>query len=198
MSDYYIPPKKEIKTFTDFYDRCSKLYDMYEPWFFLQGFECFTNFEGNEIDKGCWYCKIKLKEHTHVILAFQYGGDVDYPFVTYTDWAQCDIAITPRGFYTECEEYDDLGCAFYDMVNGYSRYKIRSVNDLLLISEKNQHDSALYYDNLSLLEAIDYIHAEPKFKGKTIDIIQRRPHGDEILYRATMPKEEDLSPSDAK
>ena len=76
---YYIPPKKKIKTFSDFEERCFKLYDMYEPWFFLKGFQCFTNFEGNQIDKKCWYCIVKLNEDTHTVLTFQPGGNIEHP-----------------------------------------------------------------------------------------------------------------------
>lgn len=190
--DYYIPPKEKIKTFRDFEKQCFELYDMYEPWFHLQGFDCFTNFKGNEIDRDCWYCTVKLRsEHpTHTVLTFQPGDDIDYPFAVFSDWAECDFITSwsPLGFYTECKEYYDITCAFYDMVQGYSRFHIRALHDLLMISEKGDHEHAVF-DEHSLLSGIDYILTDPKFKGKTMDIFQNKPVGEELLYRTTVPIE---------
>lgn len=185
---YYIPPTKKIKTFSDFEERCFKLYDMYEPWFFLKGFQCFTNFEGNQIDKKCWYCVVKLNEDTHTVLTFQPGENIEHPFVVFSDWAKCDMGAGSRGFFTECEEYDDLACAFYDMVQGYSRYHIRYAKDLVMIGEKGKHKEAVFGD-WGLLEAIKIIHTDEKYKGKTMDIFKEGFTGEELLYRATIPNQ---------
>ena len=98
------------------------------------------------------------------------------------------MGVGPRGFFTECEEYDDLECAFYDMVNGYIQYYIRYKNDLVRIGEKGKHDEAIFGD-WGLLEAIEKIHTDEKYKGKTVDIFKEGFIKDEILYRTTIPNE---------
>ena len=78
--------EKKKMSFAEFYDKCDKLYCKYEPHFFLQGCEIITNFDRNEIDNGCWYCIVKIREHVYTVLAYDHTGDSeDRPFVVNAD-----------------------------------------------------------------------------------------------------------------
>ena len=57
-----------------------------------------------------------------------------------------------------------------------------------MIGEKGKHKEAVFGD-WGLLEAIKIIHTEEKYKGKTMDIFKEGFMGDEMLYRAAIPKQ---------
>ena len=163
--------KNKKMTFEKFYKECNNLYNMYEPHFFLQGCEIFTNFEGNEIDNGCWYCVVKIRDHVHTVLAYDHTGDSDDDaFVVNCDWSLQGCA-NELGYYAECKDFDNLEEAFYFMVQEPSRY-YQNCTNFVTIEDKNVPEE-IYgrRDGCALIKGIEFIKEhEDWFTGKTMQI----------------------------
>lgn len=163
-------------TFEEFYKECDNLYCMYEPHFFLQGCEIITNFERNEIDRGCWYCIVKIREHVHTVLAYDHTGDSeDCPFVVNCDWSFVAIApgsIANLGYFAECKDFDNLEEAFYYMVQEPSSYYQNSTNCVCIIDKENPEEVYAYKGRCGLIEGVGLIKEhEDEFSGKTMQIV---------------------------
>lgn len=177
--------KTKFKNFQEFRRECECLYDMYEPHFLLQDYEIITNFEGNEIDRGCWYCIVKIRENVHTILAYDHTGESDdNPFVIYCDWSQQPSVVGKSGHFTECKEFSNLEESFHFMVQEPSRHYIRYGEDCVLISEKDKYEAVFdYQEGFGLLDSIKLINSDDFYKGKTIEIYQPKSYGRTVLYQ---------------
>lgn len=168
--------EKKKMSFAEFYDKCDKLYCKYEPHFFLQGCEIITNFDRNEIDNGCWYCIVKIREHVHTVLAYDHTGDSeDRPFVVNADWsfiAAAQGGIANLGYFAECEEFENLEEAFYYMVKEPSRYYQNSTNYVRIVDKDNPEEVYGWKEGCGLIEGIAFIKEhEDWFTGKTMQIV---------------------------
>lgn len=176
--------KKQFKNFQDFYKECDELYMMYEPHFLLQGCEVITNFEGNEIDNGCWYCIVKIRENVHTILAYDHTEETENPFVVYCDWSQQPSVVGKSGHFTECKEFSNLEESFHFMVQEPSHYYIKYGEDSVLILEKGEYETIFDgLKGLGLLDAINLVNSDDFYKGKTIEIYQPKSYGRTVLYQ---------------
>ena len=181
---------KSKMTFHEFYDKCEKLYERYKPHFFLQGCDIITNFEGNEIERGCWYCIVKIREHVYTVLAYDHSDDgEDKPFVVNCDWsfvATAKGSFHNLGYFAECEEFDNLEEAFYYMVKEPSRYYLNSTNIVNIIERGKPEDVYAWKEGCSLIEGIDFLKDHKDwFSGKTMQIVQLSTWGETVLYERT-------------
>ena len=167
---------KKRMTFQEFYDECIKLYEKYESHFFLQDCEIITNLDGNEIDRGCWYCVVKIRDHVHTILAYDHTGDSDdKPFVVNCDWA----AVSPvqgcvlhLGYFAECGEFDNLEDAFYCMIREPSSCYMNSTNYIQIIEKGKPEEVYAWKEGCALIDGVKFIrNNEDLFAGKTMQIV---------------------------
>ena len=159
-------------SFEDFCNECNNLYNMYESHFFLQGCETLTNFEGNEIDNGCWYCVVKIRDHVHTVLVYDHtGGSDDAPFVVNCDWSlQGGAGIL--GYFAECKDFYNLEEAFYFMVQEPSRYYQNLSNSVTIIDKDVPEEIYGWKDGCALVKGIEFIKEhEDWFTGKTMQIV---------------------------
>lgn len=178
--------EKKKMPFAEFYDKCVKLYCMYEPHFFLRGCEIITNFDGNEIDNGCWYCIVKIREHVYTVLAYDHTCDSeDKPFVVNCDWSFIATAQGSNaniGFFAECEEFENLEEAFYYMVKEPSRYYQNSTNYVRIVDKDSPEEVYGWKEGCGLIEGIAFIKEhEDWFAGKTMQVAQAG--GTRVLYQ---------------
>lgn len=175
---------KNINNFQEFYYRCEQLYETYRSHFLLQGCEIITNFEGNEVDNKCWYCIIKVGNGVHTILAYDYTGETEKPFVVYCDWSQLPGAVGCSGYFSECGEFSHIEEAFHFMAQEPSRYNIKHEEDIVLIYEKDKYDMVLdSQKGLGFLDSVRLVCTDEYYKGKTIEICQPKSYGRTVLYR---------------
>lgn len=178
--------ERKKMSFAEFYDKCDKLYCKYAPHFFLQGCEIIANFDGNEIDNGCWYCIVKIRDNVHTILAYDHTDETDLPFIISCDWSQQTGVVGKFGYLSECEEFSSLEEAFYFMIQEPDMYHIRYEEDMVHICEKGKYDVVL--DGLSgfgFLDSIKVVNTDDFYKGKTIEILQPKSYGRTILFKTT-------------
>lgn len=181
--------KTKFRNFQDFYGECDYLYAMYEPHFFLKGCDIITNFKGNEIDKGCWYCIVDLGNNVHTILAYDHTGETgEYPFVVYCDWSQQpNLWGTKNGEFAECREFTNIEEAFYFMVERPSKYHIRPGDSFVFICEKGEQDTVYDSDmGLGLIDSIKHINSDEYYKGRTWQVCQTKSYGINVMYQTTI------------
>lgn len=177
----------KITNFQNFRTECDYQYNMYEPHFLLQGCETVTNFDGNEVDNGCWYCIVKLKEGVHTILAYDHTGGDECPFVVYCDWSRQPSCIGPSGHFTECKEFSNMEEAFCFLVREPSRYHVRYEEDSVEIYEKGKYDVVLdCQKGLGFLDSVHLVCTDEYYRGKTIEICQPKSYGRTVLYRRSI------------